>query len=107
MDYRTLLLAAIAGLLGGVLPPAVDPQRYRPDPFTGADARALEQHLEQEIERRLELLERELLLALPPDGTRNRILALEDAMRQALPGWRPPTSRFGTTSAALGGGGGE
>ena len=101
-DWRIIGVALVLGAIGGGTVPQLAPQLARPDPFTGADARALETHLEQEMERRMQIMEARILLALPPEHTRRRIEALEDAIREMNPDWRPPTSRFSSATLPRG-----
>jgi hypothetical protein len=102
LDWRLLGLALLIGAVGGGTVPQLAPQVVRPDPFTGKNARELEVHLEGEMERRMQIMETRILLALPPEHTRRRIEALEDAVREMNPDWRPPTSRFSAATLPRG-----
>lgn len=98
INGRVLALSIIAGTVGGgtvqiVIPSALQ-ESARPDPFKGADAKIMEARILAEMGKRFELLELQMRASLPPEPTRQRILALEEQMKKILPHWVPPTARF-------------
>lgn len=104
MDLRSLIILAVvvsAGGSGGALLTTMNPDLVRPDPFTGTQARELEEEMEAEHRRirdelKLEIFKLELAIRrdMPPEPTRDRISDLEAAMIKLNPDYRPPTSRW-------------
>jgi len=93
-DLRALVAGGLSAAAVAIAAPYAIPEVVRPDPFLGADAEKLRAELSETFELELRLLRAELRLQLPPEPTRLRIQALEDAVRELQPTFRPPTSRF-------------
>jgi len=93
-DLRAVFGGGLAAALVTVLTPMLAPDVVRPDPFTGADWKEQKKALKASIENEMRLFRAEMAARLPPDATRQRIHALEEAMREVKPGFRPPTARF-------------
>jgi hypothetical protein len=116
MDWRiAIAIAIVAGVFGGTTVPHLSPGTVRPDPFTGKDAKAMEERITKLFMHQHEVLKLQLNSRIPPESVRSRIESLEHAMDEVhekvgLPPYRPPTTRFHNdlwTMKPSGGGGGE
>ena len=95
-DWRILLLVAVVAAASGGIAPTLSPSSYRPDPFTGEDGHKLTEDLKEHIRNELTLFELRHSIFHPPKPVRRRLEALEEAMRELKPGWRPPTKEYGS-----------
>lgn len=105
-DLRSLIVAALASAAVVIVTPRVAPELSRPDPMTGTDFKewrrehirefheSVEEKFRELLETRIELEILRQTHRLPPEPTRRRIEALEDAMRELVPGWSPGSNRF-------------
>ena len=91
-SWRVWILSAALGAAAGGTVPALRPELVRSDPFRGKDAHAMEDRIQAQIDRATNLLRLEMRVNLPPHATRQRIIALEEAMRVIQPGYRPPSN---------------
>lgn len=96
-------LIVLASGTGSYVQNALNPPR--PDPFTGAEARALRDELRDELQRHEALLRREFTLdyqrdllivqsRMPPQPTRSRVSAIEQWIQSQDEEWQPPTTRW-------------
>lgn len=104
-DLRSLVVAGIASAAVVIGTPRLWPDITRPDPFTGSEFEKYKEEqkdehekiveqMREEMERRMELEILRQTHRLPPEPTRRRIEALEDAMRELVPEWHPGSNRF-------------
>jgi hypothetical protein len=123
-DYRLYVVVAMVSLLGGgsgnLMSDTLSPSKphltpaqieqiavaVRPDPFTGKDARALQQDLAGRImdakQHTIGVLMnhvcnqiRLLRAEMPPEQTRDRVLALEAELRKLSKSFSPPATGWG------------
>lgn len=97
MDTRSLAILAIVVSLGGGSGAALNSllgPRQPEDVVTHSDLLGIKVQLQQENEIRLLRLELALRADMPPEPTRSRIAALENALKDLDPEFTPPTSRW-------------
>lgn len=111
-DWKLYAIVALVAAMSGIGVPRLLPDvAYRPDPWTGRDAKAAHERLERDlmkhVESQLSLHELRLLSNMPGAGTRQRIVALEREMSKVSPGFIPGAFNFSHSRNGGGGSGGE